>query len=77
MKLNTLVAGSLLAATSAFADTSTLIDFEAPASFESIGSFYDSVVNQVPLLAQVVDEAYQNHPIENGDSCQGNKADTC
>ena len=43
MKLITIVAGSLLAATSAFADTSTLIDFEAPASFESIGSFYDSV----------------------------------
>lgn len=43
MKLITIVAGSLLAATSAFADTNTLIDFEAPASFASIGSFYDSV----------------------------------
>lgn len=43
MKLFTLAAGSLLAATSAFADTNLLIDFEEPTSFESIGSFYDSV----------------------------------
>lgn len=43
MKLITIAAGSLLAASSAFADITTLIDFEAPASFASIGSFYDSV----------------------------------
>jgi PEP-CTERM motif len=43
MKLFTLAAGSLLAASSAFADMSTLIDFEEPASFEPIGSFYDRV----------------------------------
>ncbi len=45
MKLFTLAAGSFLAATSAFANpgTSTLIDFEEPTSFESIGSFYDSM----------------------------------
>jgi PEP-CTERM motif len=43
MKLITLAAGGLLAATSAFADTNLVIDFEEPASFESIGSFYDSV----------------------------------
>jgi PEP-CTERM motif len=43
MKLFTLAAGSLLAASTAFADTGTLIDFEEPASFDSIGSFYDGV----------------------------------
>jgi hypothetical protein len=46
MKLITLAAGSLLAATaatSAFANISVVIDFEQPASFAPIGSFYDSV----------------------------------
>jgi hypothetical protein len=43
MKLFTLAAGSLLAASTAFADMNTVIDFEEPASFESIGSFYDSI----------------------------------
>jgi hypothetical protein len=43
MKLFTLAAGSLLAASTAFAGTPTLIDFEEPASFDAIGSFYDSV----------------------------------
>jgi hypothetical protein len=43
MKLISIAAGSLLAATSAYAQTSTVLDFETPASFESIANFYESL----------------------------------
>lgn len=43
MKLSSIAACSLFLASSAFAAPTTLIDFEAPPSFASIGSFYDSL----------------------------------
>jgi hypothetical protein len=43
MKLTSIAACSLLAASSAFAAPNTLIDFEAPPSFASIDTFYDSL----------------------------------